>query len=165
MRLALTTTLWWRRSQSHHPPKLFSGGKATAGSKVQNFRQAPRCCLQLARAESWGLDWGWLLGCTLIWGVAASGLWPQLALWAGWMSHRRPTLPSVIGSAFLILVAEGLLEALELVCDLVGKAVSMLKSPSQYLLSRSDPVSCDEPQTTVKPANVSSRYSEVLYIL
>ena len=41
-----------------------------------------------------------LVGLTAIWASMASWLWPQLALWADWMSHRRPTLPSVLGSAF-----------------------------------------------------------------
>ena len=165
MRLALTSILWQRHSPSHHCPKLFSSGKATAGSKLQHSCQAPRRCLQPLKTDSRGLQWRWLLGCTLGWAVAASELWPQLALWAGWMSHRRPTLPSVIGSAFLILVAEGLLQALELVCNLVGTAVSLLKRPFQCLVSRSGPARCDEPQTAVTPAHNSSRYSVVLSIL
>ena len=56
------------------------------------------------------------------------------------MSHRRPTLPSVTGSAFLILVAEGLLEALELtfffiraVAKLLSRAVFAGRSPSASL--------------------------------
>ena len=56
---------------------------------------------------------------TGLWSVTASWLWPQLALWAGLMSHRRPTLPSILASALLILVTEGLLEALELIARLV----------------------------------------------
>ena len=158
MRLALTIILWQLHSQSHHSAKRFSSGKAT-GSKPQHPCQASQCCLQPARTHTWRLDWRWLLGCTVVWGLTASGLWPQLALWAGWMSHRRPTLPSVIGSAFLILVAEGLLQALELVCTLFGTAISLLTRPIQHLLSRSDPASCDETQTAIKPVHISSRYS------
>ena len=159
MRLALTIILWQRHSQNHHSLKRFNSGKATAGAEPQDSCQAPRCCLHPARTHTWSLDWRWLLGCTLFWGFTAGGLWPQLALWAGWMSHRRPTLPSVIGSAFLNLVAEGLLQALQLVCALFGAAISPLKRPVQHLLGRSDPASCDETQTAVKPAHISSRCS------
>ena len=61
-----------------------------------------------------------LYGTMLIWAATASWLWPQLAIAAGWMSHRRPSLPSVTWSAFLLLLAEGLLEAFERVADLVA---------------------------------------------
>ena len=165
IRLASTLILWQRHSQHHASLKQFSSSKATAGSKLQRRFQAPEDCLQQARCHIQTLRWQWLLGCSLLWGVTASGLWPQLALWAGWMSHRRPTLPSVIGSAFLILVAEGLLEALELVCSLVGTADSLLRRNVQYLSRRSGPSSCDEPQTAVKPAHISSRYSVVMCIV
>ena len=60
---------------------------------------------------------------TGIWSVTASWLWPQLALWAGLMSHCRPTLLSVLGSASLILVTEGLLETLELIARLVHLSI------------------------------------------
>lgn len=55
-----------------------------------------------------------------MWAATASWLWPQLAIAAGWMSHRRPSLPSVTWSCFLLLLAEGLLEAFERVADLVA---------------------------------------------
>lgn len=101
--------------------------------------------------------WGWLLGCTVVWAVAANGLWPQLALGAGWMSHRRPTLPSVVGSAFLILVAEGLLEAPELICTLIRTAVCLLTSSSRCLLGRSGLASCKELRAVVAPQDLRSR--------
>lgn len=160
MRLAII--LWQNHSQSQTVPKQSTNRKATVGAKPQRPDQTPACCLQQARTQPGGLEWRWLLGCTLGWGITATGLWPQLALWAGWMSHRRPTLPSALGSAFLILVAEGLLEALELICTLVGTVASMLKSSIWHMLGRSGPASCCEPLTCLNPIHLSSRYSNSL---
>lgn len=163
--MRLTIILWHSHSQSQHSPKQFSSSTAAAGSKPQRPDQTPACCLQQARTQPGRLERRWLLGCTLGWGITASGLWPQLALWAGWMSHRRPTLPSALGSAFLILVAEGLLEALELICTLVGTIASVLKSAIQHLLGRSGPANCCEPPACIKPVHLGSRYSVLHCIL
>ena len=73
------------------------------------------------------LQRGQLVGLTAIWAAMASWLWPQLALWANWMSHRRPTLPSVLGSAFLIVLTEGLLETLEHVATLITTCFRLLR--------------------------------------
>ena len=78
-------------------------------------------------ANCQGLPRGLLIGLTAVWAFTASWLWPQLALWAGWMSHRRPTLPSILESAFLIVVTEGLLEALELIGRLSTASWHLLK--------------------------------------
>ncbi|KAL0021017.1 hypothetical protein WJX77_007158 [Trebouxia sp. C0004] len=82
------------------------------------------------------LQRGQLLGLTAVWAFIASWLWPQLALWANWMSHRRPTLPSVIGSAFLIVLTEGLLETLELVATLITTCCRLLKQLINRLIGR-----------------------------
>ncbi len=79
---------------------------------------------------------GQLLGLTVFWASMASWLWPQLALWANWMSHRRPTLPSVLGSAFLIVLTEGLLETLEHVATLITTCCCLLKQLINRLIGR-----------------------------
>ena len=100
----------------------------------------------------------WLLGCFVAWAVIASWLWPQLALWAGWMSHRRPTLPSVAASVFLTLIAEGLLEALELVFSLFGTALGLLRRSMWRLTGRLQSDSCLEPKGAVQPSLTCQRY-------
>jgi hypothetical protein len=82
------------------------------------------------------LQRGQLLGLTAVWASVASWLWPQLALWANWMSHRRPTLPSVLGSAFLIILTEGLLETLELVAMLITTCCRLLRQLINRLMGR-----------------------------
>ena len=79
---------------------------------------------------------GQLVGLTAVWASMASWLWPQLALWAGWMSHRRSTLPSVLGSAFLIVLTEGLLETLELVAMLITTCCRLLRQLINRLIGR-----------------------------
>lgn len=61
----------------------------------------------------------------LTWAATASWLWPQLAMRVGWLSHRRPSLPSVTWSAFLLLLTEGLLEACEGAASLMGRCCHM----------------------------------------
>lgn len=70
---------------------------------------------------------GQLLGVTVMWALMASWLWPQLALWLHWMSHRRPTLPSVAGWTFLTILTEGLLEAVELIPRILTALCSLLR--------------------------------------
>jgi len=82
------------------------------------------------------LQRGQLVGLTAVWASMASWLWPQLALWANWMSHRRPTLPSVLGSAFLIVLTEGLLETLELVATLITTCCRLLRQLINKLIGR-----------------------------
>jgi len=82
------------------------------------------------------LQRGQLVGLTAIWASMASWLWPQLALWANWMSHRRPTLLSVLGSAFLIILTEGLLETLELVATLITTCCRLLRQLINKLIGR-----------------------------
>jgi len=82
------------------------------------------------------LQQGQLVALTAVWASMASWLWPQLALWAGWMSHRRPTLPSVLGSAFLIVLTEGLLETLELVAMLIYTCCRLLRQLINRLIGR-----------------------------
>lgn len=147
LRLALTVLQWQRHSRS-------------PASKTQYHCFTQRHHMQKgSTSDPNEPNWRWVLGSTLVWAVAASGLWPQLALGAGWMSHRRPTLPSVTGSAFLILVAEGLLEAVELICNLVRAAVTMLVSTAtQCLLGRSGLASWKGPKTDVKSHDLGTRY-------
>ncbi|KAL3145120.1 GPI inositol-deacylase, variant 2 [Trebouxia sp. C0009 RCD-2024] len=146
LRLALTVLQWQRHSRS-------------PASKTQYHCFTQRHHMQKgSTSDPNEPNWRWVLGSTLVWAVAASGLWPQLALGAGWMSHRRPTLPSVTGSAFLILVAEGLLEAVELICNLVRAAVTMLVSTAtQCLLGRSGLASWKGPKTDVKSHDLGTR--------
>lgn len=79
---------------------------------------------------------GQLVGLTATWAFMASWLWPQLALWANCMSHRRPTLPSVLGSVFLIVLTEGLLETLEHVAMLITICCHLLRQLINRLIGR-----------------------------
>ena len=124
----------------------------------QGSNQEHTQCSQCVAGNPWRWRWAWLVGCFVMWAVTASWLWPQLALQTGWMSHRRPTLPSVIGSTFLVLVAEGLLEALELAFSSLGRVLSLLRRSIWQSVGRPQPVSCTGLQVAVKPTVVSGRY-------
>ena len=146
MRLALPNFKWQRRSQA-----------SSSSTQYHCITQAHHM-RKRSTADPIRPNWGWVLGTTLVWAVAASRLWPQLALGAGWMSHRRPTLPSVPGSAFLILVAEGLLEAVELICNLAGTAViPLMMTATQCLLTTSGLSSCKETRTNVESDGLCTR--------
>lgn len=153
-RLALNVLQWRRHSR-------------LPASTTQYHCFSQRHHMQKSSTADWiRPNWGWVLGSAVIWALAASGLWPQLALSVGWMSHRRPTLPSVTGSAFLILVAEGLLEAVELICNLVRAAVTMLvTTATQCLPGRSGHASWKGPTTVVKSHDVGTRYSVHLIVV
>lgn len=108
------------------------------------------------------LQRGQLLGLTIIWGSMASWLWPQLALWANWMSHRRPTLPSVLGSVFLIVLTEGLLEALELVAMLMTTCCRLLRQLiNKLIVMRSAKVAPCEPYK-LQPENCGAQLPKLV---
>ena len=67
----------------------------------------------------------------LLWAAIASWLWPQLATAVGWMSHRRPSLPSVMWSAFLLLLTEGLLEACDRIIEIIAWCAQQLMCRKQ----------------------------------
>ena len=142
-------------------PQLYSQSQICNDSKkakpgLQDSYQEQMQCLHCVAGK---LQWIWLVGCSAIWALTASWLWPQLALQIGWMSHRRPTLPSVIGCAFLVLLAEGLLEAIELAFSSLGMVMSLLRRSICHLLGRPHSASCDGLHLPIKPTAVSGRYT------
>ena len=116
LRLAL---LFWGSDRSHRTtlqmPRL-SQGTAHIKSCQQQPSTAGRQQLlykRSASSKSSVITTRTLCLVIITWAIIASWLWPQLATRAGWMSHRRPSLPSVMWCAVLLLLTDGLLEALE----------------------------------------------------
>ncbi len=92
----------------------------------------------ITNRRNWqGLHRAHLSGLSIFWALTASWLWPQLALLASWMSHRRPTLPSVLGSLFLVIMTEGILEALELSSRLLTATWRLLRSVAGRQIGKS----------------------------
>ena len=111
---------------SSKPALHLCSGYGEAAHQTQNLLQQSSSSTQRQKVPR-----GPLYCIMLLWAATASWLWPQLAIAVGWISHRRPSLPSVMWSAFLLLLTEGLLEASDRITEIIAWCAQQLMCRKQ----------------------------------